>query len=182
MESSFTDNNYMYNLDQFIYELANSLEENPPLDEFINNLKNFSVSMEYEKDFDSICIIIDRDRESFTEKQYDLVLDICKENKYKLGITNPCFEFWLLLHLTDCKEYNVDDIVKNKKVSKNGKTFMEKCLTEKLGSYNKKRLKFQPFKHKIATAIENETIYVEDIQKLKNGIGSSIGVILKEIL
>lgn len=46
----------------------------------------------YEKDFDELCLVVDRDPETFT--QYDYVLEKCKANKYNFYVTNPCFEFW----------------------------------------------------------------------------------------
>ena len=44
----------------------------------------------------------------------------CKDKGYKCYIANPCFEFWLLMHLADIeKEFGnqLDKIKENKKVS-----------------------------------------------------------------
>ncbi len=34
-------------------------------------------------------------------EQYDYVLEQCNIRKYGFYITNPCFEFWLLMHFDD---------------------------------------------------------------------------------
>lgn len=73
----------------------------------------------FEKDFDQILIIIDRDRQSFKAQQYDMVLNIANEQGYKLGISNPCFELFLFLHLNHINDLDRDALVKNvKKTSK----------------------------------------------------------------
>ena len=53
--------------------------------------------------------------------------------KYTCYIANPCFEFWLLLHLSDVNnEYadKLEEIRENKKVS-NNHTFVSKVLSSK---------------------------------------------------
>jgi hypothetical protein len=77
------------------------------------------------KGHDKICIIVDRDKESFSEKQYEDVLNRCSEKGYHLYVTNPCFEFWLCLHFEEASKFDCDDeyakILKNKKSSANAK-------------------------------------------------------------
>ncbi len=53
---------------------------------------------------EEFCLIVDRDEKSFTEEQVKLVSDICNEQGYRLIISNPCFELWLLLHFDIPKE------------------------------------------------------------------------------
>ena len=110
---------------------------------------------------------------------------ICDDNDYNLGISNPCFEFWLLLHFTNCKEYDEEEIRINRKTSKsrNSKRFVEKELAGKLeGSYNKSNLKFEQFKANIKNAIENEKLYEVDIEKLENNIGTRVGLIIEKMI
>ena len=182
INNSFPDNDYEKNIKNFIEKLNKLLNDNLSNEELMQNIKDFNHDLEYEKDFDIVCIIIDRDRKSFTEQQYDEVLKICNENNYRLGLTNPCFEFWLLLHFTDMKEYNLKDIFDNKRATKNAKTFLEKCLIEKIDSYNKNRLRFSMFKENIKTAVENEKFHCNDLSGLKNELGSSVGKIISQLL
>ena len=58
-------------------------------------------------------IVIDRDCSGRPEAQIQRVIDKCNRKGYHCFITNPCFEFWLLLHVSDVsKEYSdkLDDI------------------------------------------------------------------------
>lgn len=49
----------------------------------------------YAEGFDQICLIVDRDKDSFSalpgNDQYGYVVDKCKEKGFQLCITNPCF-------------------------------------------------------------------------------------------
>lgn len=148
----------------------------------INELSRLKQRLDYDKSIDKVCIIIDRDKGSFKKKQYDRVVQICKTENYDLGISNPCFEFWLLLHLCTASDYDKQEILNNKKQSKR-KTFVEKKLAENLqGSYNKSNLKFDQFKDNIKNAIKNYKLYETDIEKLKDNIGTRVGVILEEMI
>lgn len=183
----FNDNSYYENIDKFIDGLKIILIEEPDLEYFIEDIKDIkeSLNLDYDKVTDEVCIIIDRDKGSFKKHQYDEVIKICMENDYNLGITNPCFEFWLLLHLSDCKEYELEDIRINRKTSKsrNSKRFVEKELANKLGgSYNKSNLQFLDFKDKIHIAIKNQELYEQDVLKLEDNVGSRVGIIIDKMI
>lgn len=49
-------------------------------------------------------IVIDRDIHNTSEQQLRDIYSHCNENSIRCYITNPCFEFWLLLHLSDVKK------------------------------------------------------------------------------
>ena len=138
------DNNYEKNIYNFINAVNNIiLDSEQNIDILIDDIKALKERLEYDHQIDEVCIIIDRDKGSFKQSQYNEVVTICKENNYNLGISNPCFEFWLLLHLSNCKEYDIEDIGINRKVSKS-KRFLERKLADKLnGSYNKSNIKFE---------------------------------------
>ena len=137
----------------------------------------------YSEGFDKICFIFDRDKESFlaTEKnnQYEYVSKVCKDNNYGLYITNPCFEFWLLLHFNDVLCINIDDIKSNKKTKK--KSFCEQELLKRHSSYSKSKYDFQFFINRIEVALKNEQHYCEDVLGLESKVGSNIGLLIKEI-
>ena len=64
--------------------------------------KNFEKYFEaqdvtYSSDVDSLNMVVDRDKDSFTEKQYDKVVEFCKKNNVNLYISNPSFELWLYI-------------------------------------------------------------------------------------
>ena len=82
-------------------------------------IKNGGIT--YAEDFDKICLIVDRDRESFISKppnnQYLYVLNKCKEKKFGFYVTNPCFEFWLLLHFEEVFTLDKSKMLLNPKVT-----------------------------------------------------------------
>ena len=133
-------------------------------------------------DGDDLCIIVDRDRSSFSEAQYAQLLQADITKKIRFCVSNPCFEFWLLLHFSDCSEYSQNDIFENAKDG--NRTYVEKCLMTKLGgSYNKARIHFEDnFKNKIRIAILNSKLYETSATKLKDKIGTNIGLLIEEML
>lgn len=95
---------------------------------------------------DELWMIIDTDR----WKNIPDICDLCsKEGNMFTAVSNPCFEFWLLLHVKDINDYTSEEqeaILKNSKVT-NKKNVVDIRLTEVLGSYNKSNplpLRFLP--------------------------------------
>ena len=60
----------------------------------------------YDSSEDYVCIVIDRDAgKERPEKNYREFIDACTARDFKLFVTNPKFEFWILMHLPDiCDE------------------------------------------------------------------------------
>jgi hypothetical protein len=86
---------------------------------------------------DELWLVLDRDRQNFKIKNLAEIVTLCKQKNYELAITNPCFEFWLLLHLVDYKNYEMQDLLENKPKTNHSKRFLETELTRLLGSYSK---------------------------------------------
>ena len=145
-------------------------------------IKNSGIT--YSEGFDKICLIVDRDRKSFVSNpgnnQYEYVLNKCKENNFGLYVTNPCFEFWLLLHFDEVHTIDKPQLLKNKKISKN-KCFVEQELKKLLDGYKKSSYKAEELVRKIDKAIANEKNFCEDLEGLENKIGSNIGVLIEEL-
>lgn len=79
----------------FSVESFDLIEQEETLIRIINEQSTF------DKSIDKIILIGDRDKKSFTEEQFDKVVSVSKEKGINLIITNPCIEFWFLLHHTD---------------------------------------------------------------------------------
>lgn len=125
-------------------------------------------------DDDKICLVVDRDPGSFT--QFNEVFSICKDNNVKFYITNPRFEFFLLLHSP-----NIDSLDKNKLFSDEN-NYLHSELRNMLGSYSKEKFDTEYFISHIQNAISNEKKFCEDIQQLENTLGSNVGLLLQELL
>lgn len=136
----------------------------------------------YDKKRDKFLIVMDRDKGS--DLNYHEFI-----NKYKdefiLGITNPCFELWLLLH----KEDSVENIIKPryKEILENGRvsnshTYVSKLVSDEFHMNPKTGMKFSKFKAKVLYAIEQEKKLEQDLYKLENRVGSNIGKIIESEL
>jgi hypothetical protein len=130
---------------------------------------------------DQFCLIVDRDKHSFSENQYDSLLELERQEKVKLYVTNPCFEFWLLLHFKDCKEYDSQKLPENSGTG--NRTYVESVLKEcPGGSYSKTGLKFDDnYKDKVHTAINNSKKYTTEVNELKNSLGTNAGVLIESM-
>lgn len=84
---------------------------------------------------DSFGIVIDRDCGNHSVKQMQSVIGKCKEKNYLCYITNPCIEFWQLLHVSDvASEYaeSLEDILRNELDEKKN-SFVSNLLYIKTG-------------------------------------------------
>lgn len=130
------------------------------------------------KETDEFWMIIDRDRwvlDEWVEK--------CKKEKnFYLSITNPCFEFWLLLHIVDLNSINDDQkekILKNPKVSRK-KRFLDKLLESLLAEgYNKTNIRPTRFLSRKEFAIKQAENLNDDI--LSN-LGSHNYILVKKLI
>ena len=137
----------------------------------------------YTNNFDEFCILIDRDAGSHSSEDMDFILQYCKEKKYRCFITNPCFEFWLLLHFSDVyEEYSdqLDLIRENKKVS-NAHTFVSNELSVK-AHHGKKGIAFkEKYLPHIEEAIIRASKFASDNEALITDIGCNIWILIKEM-
>jgi len=137
----------------------------------------------YTSNFDEFCILIDRDAGSHSSEDMNFILQYCKENNYRCFITNPCFEFWLLLHFSDVyEEYSdqLDLIRENKKVS-NAHTFVSNELSVK-AHHGKKGIAFkEKYLPHIEEAIIRASKFASDNEALITDIGCNIWILIKEM-
>lgn len=93
-----------------------TIEEIPNiLETVLKNIENKQIT--YSEDIDKMCLIVDRDKKSFKEGQYNYVKEECKRKNFKFYVTNPCFEFWLLLHFDEVHSINREKLLENKRAS-----------------------------------------------------------------
>ena len=153
------------------------------------NLHNFKT---FRKDFDEVCIIVDRDKQSFKEPQYDDVLEICAKNRFLLGVTNPCIEFYFYMHIVPISQIIIEsnEILENKKHPESKRKFVEKCLSKELNnlSPSKGYSKNKPKPEVIKYIIDNYETFKQNIVSLeqcnlglKNKIGTSLHLIIKQL-
>lgn len=127
---------------------------------------------------DVFAIVIDRDKESHSDEEMKQIFQKCEEKGCKCFLSNPCFEFWLLLHVCDVEtelKDKYDDILKNEKISKKH-TFVSNELS-KIAHHGKSisEGKFkQIYLSQIDTAIKRARSFAENEEDLLNQIGTNI--------
>ncbi|MEG1719914.1 MAG: RloB domain-containing protein [Clostridia bacterium] len=162
--------------------IADYLKNNILMKDKIENIRLYveQQRVTYAPDIDDVCLIIDRDRDNFFTYQFEIVYDKCKEKGYRLFVSNPTFEFWLLLHSDKVLKYNKRDLLKN---AKNGsKRYLERLLATEFHSYNKSDIMAYRFIPHICKAIKNEKFFCEDCKNLKYKLGSNIGILMSELM
>ena len=93
-----------------------------------NDLLQIGIDLEYrrylqtfDKELDYFAVILDRDCGNHSRELMEECSKLCLEKGYGYFITNPCFEFWLLLHLCNVKkeydEAKLKEFLTNPKIS-----------------------------------------------------------------
>ena len=103
---------------------------------------------------------------------------------FRFLISNPSFEFWLLLHFDDVVNLDVEKIRKNEKINSGSKSsirYLSNELRKRLCKYKKNRYDAERLVHNLNKAIKNEKEFCEALPDLKDKIGSNIGAFIEEL-
>ena len=119
-------------------------------------------------------IVIDRDAGNHSPENMARIFDECDEKGYRCFLTNPRFEFWLLLHVADVKSEYPDEL--EKMLDFNDET-VDKHLLEKTGGGKKIQGKIFDtyFLPNIDTAIERANGLCTSRNELLDQLGSTLG-------
>lgn len=135
----------------------------------------------YNHELDEFAILIDRDLQTHSEVDMENIIKYCEEKDYNCYIANPCFEFWLLLHLSDVKtEYakDLDKIKANAKVS-TAHTFVSKEVSNK-AHHGKSGIHFERnYLPHVDTAISRAKNFSSDEIELIHDIGCNVWKMLE---
>lgn len=149
--------------------------------------------MQFLKDYsgphDVFGIVIDRDSGNHPIDVLEKVFKECRDKKYQFYITNPCIEFWLLLHLVNIRETyskEMDQFLGNKHIS-NRHTFTSKLVSELAG--HSKKLSEKIFVEKylpnidfaIKQTIENFETHVERLIQSSESDSGELGSNLPDL-
>jgi len=154
----------------------------------LDNLQTFVDKYDFNKGHDSLWLVCDREKviARKTGKSGLLkVIPLCKERGYSIALSNPLFEFWLLLHVVDISDYDNEKLFDNEKVNAT-RRYLDKELSNILeGGYSKKAGKFNKdivSLDNIKKAIEQEKLFENDLIKILDQLGGNIGSLISEIL
>ena len=141
-----------------------------------------SSNITYDNRFDKICLIVDRDKESFLaipeNNQYDYVLRTCQGKGFGFYVSNPCFEFWLLLHFDEVFELDWDKLLENPQVTAKRK-YTEHELRKLLPGYSKGKYHADILIKNLSRALYNAEKFCQNGELLVSEIGTNIGKLIK---
>ena len=157
---------------------------------FATELKKIGYDINYRKylkkynnERDEFAVLIDRDMQTHSESNMSECIKYCRDNGYKCYIANPCFEFWLLMHLADIEaEFGdqLDKIKENKKVSEQH-TFVSREVSNR-AHHGKSGIdfarKYLPYMDK---AIIQAKKFPDDEYELVDSIGCNLWRLIEEL-
>ena len=179
--------------DDFIQKYLNTPEilSKKEISSFLNDLNSLGYDInyrhylkKYDGDTDEFCILIDRDMHSHSKTNLQSCIDHCKKNNYRFFIANPCFEFWLLLHLSDVKIEYVDKlelIRENPKVSANH-TFVSREVSLK-AHHGKQGIGFKKnYLPNVSKALLRSKDFALISEELLDNIGCNLSLLIEEMI
>lgn len=189
LQNTFLKLDQMYKKDNYriqskeLDSVFMTLFKNEAYEDMATNFEKYFTAQDvtYSSTRDSLNMAVDRDKDSFTEEQYDKVVDFCKKNHVNLYISNPNFELWLLMHFDEFDSENEEDLLKNEKRTKSGRRYLEKRLHDICG-YRKNDIRFNDLEPGIKNAIKREKRFTEDITRIKNELGTNVGLLVEQMI
>ncbi len=136
---------------------------------------------EYGIEANELWMVVDRDKQNVSEEQLYAIIDKCNKEGYNLALSNPTFEFWLLLHVNNLDKYSKEDLLKNRKINKK-RRFIEKELSVILDGYSKNNLNFDKFKDGIKDAIKRAKKLPIQNEVLLKELGTSVCILVDKLV
>ncbi len=137
----------------------------------------------FDKEYDKMIIVFDAD--IFEEKVsgYDELIKEGEKNNI-IGVTNPGFEIFLLLHIEGSYEAYIksNNDAFFEKDEKNRLRYPYNVLQEATGMNSKKNSKIGDLAENVVIAIEQEKLINQDIHNVKGRVSSNIGSIIENII
>lgn len=158
--------------------------------QFRGDLLKIGIDIEYRRylqkfsqDTDYFAVVLDRDCGSHSRQLMLECVDRCREHHYGCFVTNPCFEFWLLLHLCDVKAEFSDEELEmlhlnptvSKRHTKVSYEVSQRAHHAKTISAARFRNLYYP---NIAKAIRNVSSFAMDFPDLLDKMGSNLPELL----
>ena len=139
---------------------------------------------EFDPEHDKMVIVFDGDIFEEKVEGYDELISYIEGNNNIVGVTNPGFELFLLLHIAD--SYNNYIKVNEDKFlivdEKSRYSYAEKLFRQLTGMNPKKNPKVGELAENVLVAIEQEKHINQDIHEIKGKISSNIGKIIESII
>ena len=140
---------------------------------------------DYRPGTDSICVVVDRDRDNRDKRAMYAFLSRCSESGYRPFISNPCFELWFLMHFEEFDRLDRDVLFNNP--VEDGRRFTEAELDRILNGrwsdihYSKESYDPFVFIHRTADAVDRGMGMCHDPTGLVSNLGTNLCDLLREI-
>lgn len=147
--------------------------------------KNGNIS--FDAKHDKMIVVFDADIFESQQNNYEEILELGREHN-TLGVTNPSFELFLLLHYTNSVDEIIipdsENIVKNDWVgkNKNKRRYIEDLFRRKAHMHPKTNSAIGELAYDILVAINQEAKINNDIDNCRGVVTSNIGGIIQSII
>ncbi|MFP4393760.1 MAG: RloB family protein [Anaerolineales bacterium] len=145
-------------------------------------LNQFSDEYNYEEGLDELWLVVDTD--DWGDKKLADIATKCQQKGYEMAVSNPCFELWLLLHVTSLSEYSAETLDEFRENRRQGdRTRLERELVILLGEFSKSSLKTEHFLPHVEEAISQARELDEHPEhRWPNDLGSRVYLLAKKIM
>jgi hypothetical protein len=150
----------------------------------IEALDQFRSGYNLRKGYDQLWLVIDVDR--WGSQKLSLVSQQCVQKYYRLAVSNPSFEIWLLFHIRSLDTYPSEvlaELLANTKNGKRTRTRLEQELLQLLGSYNKTNPNMDYFAARVREAIRNaRAADLNPETRWPNQLGTRVYLLVEEMI
>lgn len=133
-------------------------------------------------EYDELWLVIDLDR--WGDKKISDIAAQCVQKRYQLAASNPCFEIWLLLHVTSLDHFTTDELKRfeeNKKET--ARSPLELELIRICGEFNKSNLNESYFMPHVETAVVRaKAVDIHPDHRWPNQLGTRVYLLVESIM
>lgn len=163
------------------------------LQRFNGILLNLGINTDYRKFIatrpssrDKFAVVIDRDCGNHSRECLERVIAKCQEKGYLCCLTNPCFEFWLLLHLVAAdvlsKPEELSKIKANERLSRKHTYVSRRVSAEARHTKHISERTFDKYyRGNLKSAIDAASRFATDEAEVLDHVGTTLPKLMKEI-
>jgi|LAHS01.1.fsa_nt_gb hypothetical protein len=153
----------------YVHALCNQFSPQSSLSTFWDYLRKLD---SYNPELDKLYLVADRDRNSFTKGQLDDVMKGCLFHKILFILSNPCIEFYFLLHFSNCSSIPETQLLENKKVGHY--TLVYRLLKAFDPAYGKKNVAIGKYLSLYPQAKTNSLNFAHQLNDIQDHPGSNL--------
>lgn len=136
----------------------------------ISGIELVNDQVHYVENVDTVCIVTDMDKRP--EGEYERLLRECSEKGYRLFVTNPKFELWILLH------FGADSIGHIPEDPETAAKMIDSRMRQlKIG----KKTDFTGIIQDLRRAMKNSENFERSLEELEHGVGTNIPELFREL-